>query len=86
MPLKKLSKAQFDRMTAPRTRGPKPEYVAFLKKAKPGQLGKASAEEEGVTKQMVKNRINTAAKEAGVKVKYHRAPDPDLVVFEVLPE
>ncbi len=80
MPLEKLSKAQLEGRTG---RGANSEYVGFLKGLKVGDGGRAVVAQERATRQTVKNRLNAAATEAGVKIKFLRS-SPEEVVFKVV--
>lgn len=86
MPLEKMSRAEMESLRGGGARGANQEYVRFLRSLKPGEGGKVSAKTEGVTRQSLKNRLNAASKESGVKIKYlrnRRGSDRDVLVFEL---
>jgi hypothetical protein len=80
MPLQKLTKAQL--MGDQRSAGANIEYVRFLRGLKPGEGGETTVEEEGVSRQTIKARLNKAAGELGVGIKFHRSP-ANQVIFEI---
>lgn len=80
MPLEKLSKAQLDSRSG---RGANTEYVNFMKGSKTGDGGRAIVAQERATRQTVKNRLNAAAAEAGVKIKFLRSK-PEEVIFKIV--
>jgi hypothetical protein len=71
-------------MAAYRGSGGNAEYVSFLRGMKPGDGGKADLNKEKGTRQTVKNRLNRAAEMNGIKLKFPRSRDPDVVIFEVV--
>jgi len=85
MALQKLTRADFEMLQGDGRpgRGPSSEYIAFLKSLKNGEGGKAIVADEGITRQSVKNRLNSAAKTLGVGIKYHRSGAQE-VMFEVV--
>jgi hypothetical protein len=81
MPLQKLSREELS-SRGNRSRGANQEWVMFLRGLKIGEGGKVLVADEGITRQSVKNRLNSAAGEANVSLKYHRS-GAEEVVFEV---
>jgi hypothetical protein len=77
MPLDKVSAKELNRRPKGR---PRRDYVDFLSGLRSGDGGRTTTEREKATKQTVKNRLNTAAAHAGVKIFYKRTP-PNEVVF-----
>ena len=80
MPIQAMSKKDFQNHTSS---AGYPEYIAFLRSAKVGEGGKLTLTEEGVSRQTIKNRLNTAAKITGRKIKFYRSP-AEKVVFQVV--
>jgi hypothetical protein len=81
MPLQKLSAA--DLAGGPGRSRVSEEYVHFMRGLRPGEGGRASVKDEGVTRQSVKNRLKAAAEVAGVNVRFVRSGN-DEVVFQVV--
>jgi hypothetical protein len=79
MPLEKLSRQQ---LKQERSASANPEYVAFLSSLKPGEGGRTTEHEEGVSRQTIKTRLKRAAQELGVGIRFHRSSADD-VVFEI---
>ena len=79
MPLEKLSRADIARY---RAGGGHPEYVAFLSTLSVGEGGWTTVEDEGVSRQTIKNRLSKSAQALGVGIAFKRSP-PDRVVFEI---
>lgn len=79
MPLEKLSKTDIARY---RSGGGYKEYVDFLSKLKAGEGGWATVDEEGVSRQTIKNRLKKSADALGVGIAFKRSPS-DRVVFEI---
>jgi hypothetical protein len=79
MALEKLTAKDLSQRPSGRPRG---EYVDFLNSLRSGEGGRATTKGEKATKQTIKNRLRTAAKSAGVNIKFMRTP-PDTVVFRV---
>ena len=80
MPIQAMSKKDFQDYTSS---GGHAEYVSFLKSANVGAGGKLTLKEEGVSRQTIKNRLNTAAKITGRKIKFYRSPATEAV-FQVV--
>lgn len=59
------------------------EYHDFLQKCRVGQGGKEIVSSDGVSRQSIKNRLNKAASDLGITLKYHRSGAGE-VVFEVV--
>ena len=59
------------------------EYVDALTSMQVGQGAEVDVAAEGVSRQMVKNRLSKAAESLGVSIKYLRS-DSNTVVFELL--
>ena len=78
MPLVKLSAKDLNRRPKGR---PKPEYTEFLTSLRAGEGGRTTTDREKATKQTVKNRLNTAASHAGVKIHYLRSSAKDVVFW-----
>jgi len=83
MAIQKLTRDDLTRNKPMGRRGANPEYVTFLQGLKTGEGGKAVVADEGVSRQSVKNRLNSAAKVVGVTLKFHRSAEEE-VVFEVV--
>ena len=80
MPFEKLSRTDLANLSS--GSGGRPEYVEFLKSLRSGEGGRITTEAAGTTKQTIKNRLTTAAKTAGVTVKFRRSP-ADEVLFAI---
>jgi len=76
----KLSRAELDRYKAARSY---PEYAEFLSGLKSGDAARVDVTKSGFTRQTVKNRLNNAADDLGIGLKYHRT-GPDALVFEIV--
>lgn len=81
MPLIKLSAAELSGLGARRSASP--EYVRFLRGLSVGEGGQGTVASEGASRPTIKNRLNRAADEAGVQLKYHRS-NAETVIFEVV--
>jgi hypothetical protein len=83
VPFEKITAEGFARMKgAPSRNRANPEYVAFLAKLKPGEGGRVTVADEGVTRQQVKNRLRRAATITGRNIKFI-ASDAATVIFAV---
>lgn len=82
MPIEKLTRKQMQEQAYPRSGGYEP-YVEGLKSLRAGEGGRITVEDEGVSRQSVKNRLKKSADVAGVKIKFRRSAQ-DVVIFEVL--
>lgn len=82
MAFDKLSKAEIARY---RTGGGGgyAEYVPFLQNLKPGEGGWTTVEQENVSRQTIKNRLNKSAEHLDIKIKFKRS-EANKVVFEVV--
>lgn len=81
MPIEKLTKKQLQEKSFRASAGHEP-YTAFLKSLRVGEGGRVTVEDEGVTRQTIKNRLTKSADAAGVQITFHRSPQ-EIVVFEV---
>lgn len=81
MPIEKLTRKQLEEHAYSRAGGYEP-YTAFLQSLRAGEGGTVAVAEEGVTKQTIKNRLNTSADAAGVEISFRRT-GKEKVVFEV---
>jgi hypothetical protein len=81
MPLEKLSREQLQNTGTRSTADP--AYVKFLKDLKAGEGGRTDMKNETVTRQTVKNRLQRAADEMGMEVKFLRS-SADEVRFKVV--
>ena len=79
MALQKLSARD---LAEPKVAKKTSEYHDFLKKTRVGSGGKESVSASGVSRQSIKNRLNKAASDTGVKIKFLRS-GPDEVKFIV---
>lgn len=82
MPIEKLSRKQMQEQSYPHGGGHEP-YTAFLKSLRSGEGGKITVQDEGVSRQSVKNRLKKSADAAGVEIKFRRSAQ-ELVIFEVV--
>jgi hypothetical protein len=80
MPIHRLKKSDFENRSNSAGHA---EYVAFLKAAKAGDGGKLTVEEEGKSRQTIKNRMKQAAKITGRTIKFYRS-SAEEVVFQVV--
>jgi len=78
--IERLTSAELNRF---RTTSRNPEYVEFLSALRVGEGGRIAVADTGVSRISVKNRVDQAAKIAGVQVKYLRSPQ-DVVVFQAV--
>ena len=78
MPIQKLSKKDFETPVAGHA-----ECIEFLSSARVGEGGRMIVEEEGVSRQSVKNRLNIASKVTGKTIKFYRSAASE-VVFQVV--
>ena len=78
VPIQKLSKKDFETPVAGH-----PEYIEFLSSARVGEGGRLMVDEEGVSRQSVKNRLNIASKVTGKNLRFYRSA-PSEVVFQVV--
>ena len=81
MPLIKMSSAELS--TIKGRRSASPEYVRFLRSLSVGEGGQGTVASEGASRPTIKNRLNRAAEESGVQIKYLRS-DAQTVIFEVV--
>lgn len=81
MPLVKLSAAELS--VRGNRREATPEYVRFLRGLSVGEGGQATVAAEGTTRPTLKNRLNRAAQDAGVQLKFHPT-GAETLVFEVV--
>ena len=81
MPLVKLSAAELSSRSGRRSANG--EYVQFLKGLVVGEGGEAIVATEGASRQTIKNRLQRAADESRVKLKFLRS-GADSLVFEVM--
>ena len=81
MPLVKLSAAELSGLGS--RRSAPPEYLRFLRSLSVGEGGQGTVASEGASRPTIKNRLNRAAEEAGVQLKYRRS-DAQTVIFEVV--
>lgn len=81
MPLVKLSAAELSSRGGRRSANG--EYVRFLKGLVVGEGGEAIVATEGASRQTVKNRLQRAADESRVTLKFLRS-GADSLVFEVV--
>lgn len=60
------------------------EYIPLLQGLNPGQGGLFDLEEVGIKRPALKNRLQAAAAQSGVVIRFMRS-SPNQVIFEVLP-
>ena len=80
MPIEALTKSQLE--TRPSSAG-HPEYVAFLRSARLGSGGRLDVKKEGMSRQLIKNRLKIAAAASGREIAFLRS-SRETVIFQVV--
>jgi hypothetical protein len=78
MPIQKMTKKDFEAPVAGHA-----EYIEYLTSARVGEGGRLLVDEEGVSRQSIKNRLNIASKVTGKNIKFYRSAASE-VVFQVV--
>jgi len=82
VPFQKLTAADLSASTNGVSRSRSP-YTLFMGGLRVGEGGRATVEEEGVSRIQIKNRLKAAAKDVGLNIAFVRS-SPEEVVFHVV--